>query len=449
MEKLTAQRVTVIALFVFTFAMATRAPADTDTWWHLRSGAYIIHERAVYTADPFSHTMFGKPWNYVGWLSQVILYLAHQVAGDVGLALYTALLATIGMGFVFLTCADNAYVRAFAVVLGAAAAAVFWSSRPQMMSFFLSTVVLYLLHLHKRTGRDRLLLIPAVMLLWANLHGGFAIGFILLLGSIAGEVIGNLLNRGDHEVVNWAGVRKLALVTALSVAAVCVNPYGARALEYPFFTVSIGALQDFIQEWASPNFHDRQMWPFAFLLLAVYAAAGLSRRRLDWTDLILTAGAAFMALTAARNIAVFAVVATPVLTRHVDAFLEERGWRIEPQTRACGALGVVNLALTLGIVLGAGARVVAELLPRSVQQAQEAALPVRAAVWLNETKPEGLMFNSYNWGGYLMFAAPDYPVFVDGRTDLYDDAFLRAFLNAWRGFPSWEDTLDRYNIGFV
>jgi hypothetical protein len=59
------------------------------------------------------------------------------------------------------------------------------------------------------------------------------------------------------------------------------------------------------------------------------------------------------------------------------------------------------------------------------------------------------MFNSYNWGGYLMFAVPEYPVFTDGRTDLYDDDFLRAFLNTWYGRPGWEDTLDEYGIGFV
>ncbi|MCZ7544119.1 MAG: hypothetical protein M5R40_11580 [Anaerolineae bacterium] len=379
-----------------------------------------------------------------------MLAVVWRLGGDAGVALFTALVATAGMGFVYAMCAGSVYVRAFSVALGAAAAAVFWSARPQMLSFLLSAVVLYLLYLHKRAGRDRLLLIPLVMLLWVNLHGGFAIGFILLLGAIAGEALGNLLRWGDAEhVVSWAGVRRLVLVTALSAAAVCVNPYGPQMLAYPFRTVGIGALQDFIQEWASPNFHARQMWPFAFLLLAVYAAAGLSRRRLDWTDLVLTAGTAFLALTAARNIAVFAVVATPVLTRHVDAILDERGWQVRPQAAARGAMRWVNLALLVLILLGAALKVTGELAPRAVKQAQEAALPVRAAAWLSAARPEGKMFNSYNWGGYLMFAVPDYPVYVDGRTDLYDDAFLRVFLNTWRGLPGWEETLKAYDIGFV
>ena len=449
LQKLTLPRVTAIILFALIFAMATRIPLDTDTWWHLRAGETIIETRAVPMTDPFSHTKYGEAWIDHSWGSQIVLALAWRVGGDAGLAIYTALLATAGMGFVYLTCAGNVYVRAFALVIGAAAAAVFWSARPQMMSFLLGAVVLYLLHRHKREGKDRLLLIPLVMLLWANLHGGFAIGFILLFGSLAGEVIGNLLHKGEPEVVNWAGVRKLALVTALSLAAIAVNPYGAQMLGYPFRTVGIGALQDFIQEWASPNFHERQTWPFVFLLLGVYAAAGLSRRRLDWTDLLLTAGMAFLALTAGRNIAVYAMVAAPVLTRHVDAILEERGWQVRPQTRARGAMAWLNLALLILILLGAGLKVIGALLPRSVAEAKADYLPVRAAAWLNETRPEGKMFNSYNWGGYLMFAAPDFPVYVDGRTDLYDDEFLREFLSAWRGFPGWEDTLNRYDIGFV
>jgi hypothetical protein len=253
-------------------------------------------------------------------------------------------------------------------------------------------------------------------------------------------------------VAGWDGIKRLALAIVLSLVAICINPNGVTMLTYPFRTVGIGALQDFIQEWASPNFHERQTWPFVFLLLGVLAAAGLSRKRIDWTDLALVSGTAFMSLMAGRNIATFAVVASPVLIRHADDWLDERGWNIEPSRRARGVQGYVNLLLLVLIVLGAGLKVVGVVLPETVDVAQEERLPVRVAGWMNANKDrlEGLkMFNSYNWGGYLMFAAPDFPVFVDGRTDLYDDEFLREFLSAWRGFPGWEETLRDYDIGFV
>jgi hypothetical protein len=453
LKRLTIQRVTVVILFALIFAMAVRVPLDTDTWWHIESGEYIIENRSVPKTDPFSHTRGGEPWIDHSWGAQIIIYLTYELAGNAGLAIYTALLAAAGMGFVYHSCRGSGYVKAFALVLGAAAAAVFWSARPQMISFFLSTVVAYLLYRFKRRGEMRALYaIPPVMLLWANLHGGFAIGFILMFGYLAGEVIGRLLNPGDPDVAGWDGIKRLALAIVLSLVAICINPNGVTMLTYPFRTVGIGALQDFIQEWASPNFHERQTWPFVFLLLGVLAAAGLSRKRIDWTDLALVSGTAFMSLMAGRNIATFAVVASPVLIRHADDWLDERGWNIEPSRRARGVQGYVNLLLLVLIVLGAGLKVVGVVLPETVDVAQEERLPVRVAGWMNANKDrlEGLkMFNSYNWGGYLMFAAPDFPVFVDGRTDLYDDEFLREFLSAWRGFPGWEETLRDYDIGFV
>ena len=103
------------------------------------------------------------------------------------------------MALVYRMCAGNIYSRAFVVIIGAAAAAVFWSVRPQMVSFFLSTVVLYLLYLFKRQQKDFLWAIPPLMVLWVNLHAGFAIGFILLLGFMIGEARREFLRSNQRE----------------------------------------------------------------------------------------------------------------------------------------------------------------------------------------------------------------------------------------------------------
>jgi hypothetical protein len=358
-------------------------------------------------------------------------------------------LATMGMAFVYLMCDGNVYVRAFMVVLGAAAAAVFWSPRPQMFSFMLGALVLYLLHLYKRERFDRLWLIPLVMLIWANLHGGFAIGFIFMFGSIAGEVLGNLFNGDDPDVVSWGRLRKMVIVAAVSIPVIAINPSGVQMLGYPFRTVGIGALQDFIQEWASPNFHQPSVWPFMVLLLGVLAAAGLSSRRIDWTDLTLVCGTAVMALTSGRNIAVFAIAATPVLSHHFTVWLADRGWQMKLRRRMSRTMLIVNWTLLVLIALGGTVKIAAALNEKTVRKAQEDRFPVELAEYLNQTPPPGNMFNSYNWGGYLMFAAPNVPVYVDGRTDLYDDAFLRQYLNIVFIREGWQTALDEQQIGFV
>ena len=455
----TPQRLTLAILFVLIFAMAVRVPTDTDTWWHIRSGQYIAEHGRIPTTDPFSHTRYGQPWIDHSWGSQLVLYGVYELfgggieagaSGNVGLALYMAALATVGMAFVYRMSAGNVYVRAFALVLGTATAAVFWSPRPQMFSFALGAGLLYLLHLYKRRRVDRLWLIPPLIALWVNLHGGFAIGFIFLVGFLVGEALGNLFGDADDaDVVRWARLRKVALVTLVAVFAVALNPYGVQMLAYPFRTVNIGVLQDFIQEWASPNFHERQTWPFIALLLGTLGVAALNRRRIDWTDLTLVSGTAAMALMSGRNMSVFAIAATPALTRHLETWLDEHGWVLRPRRRVSTAQGWLNVALLVLIVLGALGKIAGALDPQVVRRAQEERFPVQLAAFLRETPPPGRMFNSYNWGGYLMFAAPNVPVYVDGRTDLYDDAFLREYLNIVFVREGWAEALDAQGVDFV
>lgn len=449
MRRLTIERTTVILLFAMLFGAALRIPTDTDTWWHLRVGQTILQSGFV-TADTLSHTMMGQPWINHSWAAQVVMTLFWQ-AGFAGLAVYTALLSTGGMIFVFLTCRGNTYLKAFVIVLAAATASVFWSARPQMFSFFLSAVAVWLLWSELRRPGRRIWVYPIMMAVWGNLHAGFSIGFILLGLFIAGEALGNLFARGPRDGLDWRGVGKLILVGLLSAATVLINPRGAELLTVPFQTLGIGALQNFIQEWASPNFHDRQSWAFLLLLFATFGAVGASPRRLTWTEFLLVIGTAFLALTASRNIAVFAVAATPVLTSHLDSLLSARGWVVRPLTSATPRMALINASLiviaSLAVVLyGLGLFVDLD----KVRETMSLALPVEATEALNESAPSGNLFNSYNWGGYLSLFAPDYPVFVDGRTDLYGDAFLiEQYYRTAIGAPGWQDALTRFDIGAV
>ncbi len=219
-----------------------------------------------------------------------------------------------------------------------------------MMSFLLSTVIIYLLWEYRR-GRDRLWLIPVVMVVWANLHGGFAIGFVLLVLATAGEGLrwffgaigGETLEDAELDA-RFRRVLRLVAVGLISAAVVSINPYGPRMLLYPFQTVGIKVLRDFIQEWAAPNFHEAQTWPFIWLLLATFVAVGVSPRRLDWRDAVMLGGTAYSALLAGRNIATFAVVATPALAYYADPWLEQIGVRFKLNRPPRGAAAGRQLA---------------------------------------------------------------------------------------------------------
>ncbi len=156
-----------------------------------------------------------------------------------------------------------------------------------------------------------------------------------------------------------------------------------------------------------------------------------------------------MALWSARNISVFAIVATPLLSRLLENWLQERHWTIRPTQTISPRMARLNAILLGIIVLAAVAQVGNTLSSENVAELHTDYLPVGATAYLQENQPPGPMFNDYNWGGYFIFALPEYPVFVDGRTDLYGDVFLTDYIRAILGAEEWRSVLDEHAINLV
>ena len=456
LRQLSLPRLAAALGLVGVFAMAARPSVDTDTWWHLRAGAWMVEHGQVLTHDAFSFTRLGQAWINHSWLSQLPMYLLWHAFGYAGLNLLTATLVTAAFWFVYLQCEGSAYLKAFTFILAAAASAVFWSARPQLATFLLVSLFAYVLAEFRWRGRNRLWLLPLLMLLWVNLHGGFAIGFILMLATLAGQVLDRLFGPARPGVLAWRSVGWLALAIVACGLVVPLNPYGFVLYTYPLRTVSIGVLQNFIQEWQSPNFHILGAQVFIWLLLTTLAAVGLSRQRLLLTDLAVLSIFVYLALLAGRNIALVSLVAPPILTRHAAAWLDDLPLEHprlaalldrnpSARTRPLLNWSLLSLALLAALLKAADAS-----LPATNEKALAAYLPLQAAAFVAQAQPPGPMFNSYNWGGYLTWRLyPAYPVFVDGRTDLYDDPLLTEYLDVAQGRADYASVLGRYAVNLV
>ena len=105
---------------------------------------------------------------------------------------------------------------------------------------------------------------PLVTLLWANIHGGYAIAFMLMAVYLVGDTFNHLTGHRDDPLLTWSQLARLIVIAAVSFAVVAINPNGWQMWTYPFRTVGIGALRDFIQEWQSPDFH--QAWQHATVI---------------------------------------------------------------------------------------------------------------------------------------------------------------------------------------
>lgn len=446
-KTLTIDRTIIVIGFILLFAIALRVPNDSDTWWHIRSGEQTLTHGIIYD-DPFSHTYNGEKWINHSWGAQVLLSAIWQVGGNTGLALYTALLAIGGMACLYQISGGNAYLRIFTMVLGATTAAVFWSARPQMLSFFFACAILWLVYRHKRHQQDHLWLIVPLMWLWSNLHAGWSIGYLLLFAFIVGEAFNRLFNSDQHSL-SWGAWRKLVQVTLLSVPLLALSPYGFDNMLVPIQTVNIAPLRTFIQEWQSPNFQQTNLLPFVAMLMLLFFALWLSRLPFDWSSFFLLIGTLLLALLYARNVALFAVVATPILTHHLDNALQVRGMILRPRRKISITLSWVNVTLIIVTLLGVILYAIGLLSPQHVEQVQAQTLPLAAVAYLNQHPAAPQVFNSYNWGGYMLFAAPQYPVFIDGRTDLYGD-FVNQYAAIYSDqVASLEQTLHHYAINTV
>ena len=458
------------------FAMAARISVDTDTWWHLRAGQWIIEHRAVPQVDPFSYTRLGEAWQYPGWIVQAPMFLIYEALGPGGLNLWTAIMVALSFAFIWHTLEGGPFVRAFVILLAATVSGVYWAARPYLVTFLFSAVFLFVLERWRRKSAlsrqmELLWSLPVLMLFWANSHGGFAVGFLIwgiywFAGwtgvLLRGELPERLrLLRSPRAALADPGWR-LTWAGLLMLLAVCINPSGPVMLLYPFKTVSIGALQEYIQEWQSPDFHARNVQPFIWMALLTFGAVGASRRRLCLTDFLLFSVFFYLALLAGRNLALFALAAALPLARHASAVLESWGryarqtplavrWRARRQgapDRSLSPQALRRLNLGILILLGVVALLKAlTVYPAAINEAAfDEMLPVEAVEMIRDTRPAGRLFNSYNWGGYLLWALPEYPVFIDGRTDLYNDEIISQWLQIMRGEAGWQAALERWDV---
>jgi hypothetical protein len=452
------RRLVVGFTFLAIFAMAVRVSIDTDTWWHLRAGSLIVEEGKILLTDPFSFTRFGQSWKYPGWLAQGLLYKVYEILGFAGLNILTAVFVIIAFVFIWRVLEGPVLFRSAVMLLTGTVAGVYWSARPQIISFALAGVFLWVLHEFVRDRRAILWILPPLMVLWANVHGGFAIGFMFIIGYLLGEIIDvvvEVMRRKLSISEAWQKKRSkfigLVGVGLACAVAVCLNPHGPETLLYPFKTIAVGVLRDHIQEWQTPNFHHIEVQPFLWMVMLILISMALSRLRVYGVELIMVVGFTYLSLLAGRNIALFAMVGAPVLARHGAAALEpflqgrDKGRQV-PENLA----RVLNVVLFLLLTIAVIAKMVAPLDQQVIREAIAEQVPVDAISNIKERQPPGPLFNAYNWGGYILWELyPQYQTFVDGRTDLFDDEILRQYLKVWTAAPGWEQVLDDWDIQTV
>lgn len=442
-------RLVIAIAFLGILLLAGRVLVDSDTWWHLRAGQWIVEHHSILSVDQFSFSRAGQTWHYPGWLAEVLMLGAYSLGGISGVNLLFLLILLASIILIFLTMEGDSYLRSFTLILAAGAATIYWSARPQLFSFLFAAVFYLCIREFLFGKRNLLFLLPPIMVLWVNLHGGFAIGFFFLILGLAGQSFFYTFHpdgrkSGESRKIIW-----LSIAGASCLLAALINPYGTEMLIYPFKTVSIQTLQNYLQEWQSPDFHNLHAQMFLWLLFITWGMIGFSPRRLDVRDFLFLAATSYIGFLAWRNTVFLSIVAPAMITIYGGAILQKvfPGWN--PTAGTSRMMRVVN-AIILLILCGVSViRISLSISGDAIQKEIDRQMPVDAVDYLERNPDLGRIFNSYNWGSYLLWRLPSYPVFVDGRTDLFDDEILDQYLIAVQGQPGWQEVLEQWDIQVV
>lgn len=469
-----------LAVAAAAFTVAVGLPAgDPDMWWHLASGRWMVEHRDGLRVDVFSSTAAGEPYALGEWLGEVAVYLAYAAGSWTGVAILRAALVAVAAYSVTRLALRTAPARvaiplaALAIVLSKPT----WTDRPQLFTLALFPLVLDLCLAARAGSRGAAIATVPLVAVWADLHGGYALG-IALLWIFALDA---LLER-----------RPLAapLATAAIATVVVSAQPGALSLLRAAGHVAGSTVRIVEESPVDP------LTPFG-ALFALFVGATLLLFMLRGASLlaaIVLVPMLWLALSAQRHVPLFAFAAVPFLAGPLTSVVAEVVTPVR-RARAIGRLlprgmpGKLNQFGSDPNRIGSNFRATSEdqrtRLPGPATDAPGAprtsskaylvrrgtAGPIAVLLWLGalasiatitpapDLKPypdgaraalassSGILLNEYDWGGYLIWTVPSRPVFVDGR--LYPFAgngVIDAYQTAVHVLPSWRGVIERWNV---
>ncbi|MEA2538849.1 MAG: hypothetical protein QOH35_215 [Acidobacteriaceae bacterium] len=415
---------------------------DPDMWWHLKMGQIIWTTHSIPTTDIFSYTTHHHAWVPHEWLAQVLIYAAYRWGGYSGLMLwlcfFTAALYTAGYALCSLY-SGNAKI-------GFAGAMTIWffstaglAIRPQMIGYLFLVFELLALHLGRTRNPRWFFCLPPLFAIWVNCHGSFFLGLIVAAIFLAGSFFnfrsGMLVSSPWVPRQRWM----LSLALILSVAGLLLNPVGTKQILYPLNTMlhqPLGISQ--VQEWQPLQLSEARGVAMLGVLLCIFLLLVVRRSELFWDEFLLLALGVWLAVSHQRMVFVFGILAAPILSR-----LLSTSWdNYDAQT---------DRPLPNALLIAASLAVAFWGFPnrQSLSRQVELKSPLDAVAFINNHHLSGRMLNDYVYGGYLIWAAPEHPVFVDGRADVFEWTGVLDEFGKWAMLQSDPNTLlEKYKVDF-
>jgi len=409
---------------------------DNDIWWHLKTGDWILAHHAFPHTGILSRTCADRPWMAYSWLYEVLLSGFHSRLHLAGISLY-GLLLTLAVAYSVFWMAGRLSGRFWGpcllTVLCCVAFLFNMYPRPGFFSMLLFTITLTLLLESRRTSRIQLLYwLPAVFLLWANLHIQFVYGLFVVGLFLAVNLLEEWASRAGFatNLVQAPSLptSKMLLVVGSCIVATCIGPYSFHLYSTAFGYASSKFPYALISEFQALRF--RNHTDYVQLLLTGSAFFVLGRKKTpDFFLLALMVVASMVGFRTARDAWFVCIPASACLAQALaSAELERREMIAEK----------LGLAVAVGVLILLYARAT-NFNTQDLRLSIASRYPVRAINFLRDHPQPGPLYNTFAWGGFIAWYMPEYPVAIDGRTDLYGDEIDYRFYQTENGDRRWVD----------
>jgi hypothetical protein len=419
--------------------------ADPDIWWHMRAGEWIVQNHKIPHVDPFSASTLGRAWVDYSWIFDVASYwvVAHfDLVSIIWFEMLMRLTVTAVIFSMLRTLTNGFWKPAGVTALVMLAMAAALPPRPGTFSVLFFVLELHVLVSAERKSNPRLLWgLPALFVLWANIHIEFVTG-LLVLGVLCLEpFLNKLVPVREPRTGADAFHRQLWLVFPASLVAVLVNPYGPNLLSNVLHYARDTKIYDVIIEFHAMLFRTMNDW--AVLLLVMLACFALGRaRHLRPAWALLLGWSAWMGFRSLREAWLVAILSAVIIGRSRDE--EDQG----PEKIVRTSLPVrLAVAATVILILLTGASVWSLSSQRLLSQVAQT-YPLGAVNYIHQNHLQGPLLNELSWGGFVIYAAPEIPPSMDGRTNLHtQDEILHTF-PLWNGEAGWQNRpeLQRANL---
>ena len=432
--------VAMLCAIVFT-PVSVKLLGDAGIGWHIRTGQQIIATHAVPRVDVFSSTMSGRPWFAWEWLYDVVVGQLDSWFGLNGVVWLTAVAIAAVFAWLFRLLVSrgcNLFVALVFVLLAAAASAIHFLARPHVLSWLFTLSWFEILHSAERGRKRPLWILPPLMLLWVNVHGGFVTGFALLSMFWVEAFYEWQRARSDRieeslqKIDALKRLRKLTWIGFLCGVASLLNPYGWRLHAHVYSYLSNRFLMNHIDEFQSPNFHGAAQRCFLVLLLLTVAMLVVRGRSLTLSSGLTVLFAIYAGLYASRNIPIASILLVLIIAPLAPCFAIARDFFSRMGTIESDLRGHLwPLVAIVATLLAAGRSMDAHFDP--------ARMPVNAVNHLEAHGVAGPVLSTDYWGGYVIYRTyPKAQVVVDDRHDLYGEEFFRSYLTMMHGERGWE-----------